>query len=237
MKSGFWSWVKWLCTKNYTNEKNQQKHLISGETSFKIKRTAASLGNVRWVNSSILVITQWNLFTLFVCKNEIEGLGFVVDLLKSQGLLPFPAHPLDPPYRHSPGIVWTPWAIKFEWWHLLTVHLLIFEKVTFLPQKWFQTKKPKKCPWPSHRLPGPGPSTYNPITLSMAPCPSSQFVQNPYNPIWSAKPTKLVLIVLSQHSGDPSSGEEGHGCLPFLLAYLLLLLLLGIIIIMIYNDI
>ena len=71
----------------------------------------------------------------------------------------------------------------------------------------------------------------------MAPCPSSQFVQNPYNPIWSAKPTKLVLIVLSQHSGDPSSGEEGHGCLPFLLAYLILLLLLGIIIIMIYNDI
>ena len=80
-------------------------------------------------------------------------------------------------------------------------------------------------------------STYNPIKLSMAPCPSSQFVQNPYNPIWSAKPTKLVLIVLSQHSGDPSSGEEGHGCLPFLLAYLILLLLLGMIIIMIYNDI
>ena len=70
----------------------------------------------------------------------------------------------------------------------------------------------------------------------MAPCPSSQFVQNPYNPIWSTKPTKLVLIVLSQHSGDPSSGEEGHGCLPFLLAYLILLLLLGIIIIIIYDD-
>ena len=34
-----------------------------------------------------------------------------------------------------------------------------------------------------------------------------------------------------QHSGD-SSGEEGHGCLPFLLAYLLLLLLLGLPIIL-----
>ena len=53
----------------YHDEENQQKH--TGEASFKIKRTAASVDNVRWVNSSILVITQWNLFTLFVCENEI----------------------------------------------------------------------------------------------------------------------------------------------------------------------
>ena len=34
-----------------------------------------------------------------------------------------------------------------------------------------------------------------------------------------------------QHSGD-SNGEEGHGCLPFLLAYILLLLLLDLPIIL-----
>merc|ERR1719209_2362398 len=34
-------------------------------------------------------------------------------------------------------------------------------------------------------------------------------------------------IVILQHSGD-SNGEEGHGCLPFLLAFILLLLLLGL---------
>ena len=80
--------------------------------------------------------------------------------------------------------------------------------------------------------------TYNPIKLSMGTCLSSQFVQNPYNPIGLANQHTACLNCFSrikknlksknpQHSGD-SSGQEGHGCLPFLLAYLLLLLLLGL---------
>ena len=82
----------------------------------------------------------------------------------------------------------------------------------------------------------PGRPTYNPIKLSMPTSLSSQFLQNPYKPIGLAKSTQLIQIVSTikllqhinpQHSGD-SSGEEGQGCLPFLLAYILLLLLLGL---------
>ena len=85
----------------------------------------------------------------------------------------------------------------------------------------------------------PGRPTYNPIKLSMPTSFSSQFLQNLYNPIGLAKSTQLIQIVsrikiasnlnlvYPQHSGD-IGGEEGQGCLPFLLAYILLLLLLGL---------